>query len=114
MEVDGFILVSGEEKMSQIVPQGDLDEYLSDIDKCIEKFQGALWPLNKSIHDNPELAFKEHKTHDALTRFMCSQKGWRVTPSAYGLETAWVAAYDSGKDGPVVSFNAEMGKTHLI
>jgi metal-dependent amidase/aminoacylase/carboxypeptidase family protein len=25
------------------------------------------------------------------------------------METAWVAAYDSGKKGPVVSFNAEMG-----
>ena len=32
-----------------------------------------------------------------------------MTPSAYGMATAWVAAYDSGKRGPVVSFNVEMG-----
>ncbi|PNP42297.1 hypothetical protein TGAMA5MH_05979 [Trichoderma gamsii] len=39
---------------------------------------------------------------------MKSQSGWVVTPSAYGMETAWVAVFDTGKRGPVVSFNAEM------
>nr|UWK21992.1 peptidase m20 domain protein [Trichoderma rodmanii] len=35
-------------------------------------------------------------------------KGRAVTPSAYGMDTAWVAVYDIGRRGPVVSFNAEM------
>lgn len=89
--------------------QDDSGEYLSDIGNFIEGIHSPLWALNKFIHENPELAFQEQKAHNALTKFMWSQKGWHVTPSAYGMETAWVAEYDSGKPGPVVSFNAEMG-----
>jgi hypothetical protein len=88
-------------------------EYLSGIDKYVELCQAQLWELNKYIHDNPELAFQEHKAHDALTTFMKSQKGWEVKLSAYGLETAWIATFNSGKHGPVVSFNAEMGMSKL-
>lgn len=83
--------------------------YLQEIDDYIEGLELFLWPLNKYIHVNPELAFREYKAHDALTKYMQSQKGWKVTRSACGLETAWIAEYDSGKPGPVVSFNAEMG-----
>jgi hypothetical protein len=83
--------------------------YLLDISEAVEKLAADLWPLNKYIHENPELAFEEHKAHEALTNFMQSHEGWRVTKSAYGMSTAWEAVYDSGKTGPVVSFNAEMG-----
>jgi hypothetical protein len=83
--------------------------YLHDIDDFIGGLQSSLWPLNQYIHDNPELAFEEHKTHDALTNYMQSHEDWQITTSAYGIKTAWIAAYDSGKAGPVVSFNAEMG-----
>ncbi|KAF1958380.1 putative amidohydrolase [Byssothecium circinans] len=83
-------------------------EYLADIDMFVDGLHKTLWPLNDFIHRNPELAFKEYKTHDALTSFMRSQKGWKVTASAYGMETAWEAVYDNGKNGPVISFNAEM------
>ncbi|KAH7075921.1 peptidase M20 domain-containing 2 [Paraphoma chrysanthemicola] len=86
----------------------DHQDYLRGIEVCIQHFQDHLWVLNKHIHDNPELAFEEHRAHDALTGFMRQQKEWKVTPSAYGLETAWIAEFDSGNDGPVVSFNAEM------
>ena len=87
-------------------------KYLPEIDKVINSLADALWPLNTFIHSHPELAFKEYQAHDALTGFMRSQKDprWEVTPSAHGLETAWTAVYDSGKPGPVVAFNAEMGK----
>ena len=84
-------------------------DYFPTINDAIESFRTLLEPLNKYIHDNPELAFEEYKAHDALTSFMRSQKDWRVTSSAYGIATAWIAVYDSGKAGPVVSFNAEMG-----
>lgn len=102
---DGFILVPrpGDEQGSEV------PEYLPDIDHFIASLEPLLWPLNSFLHDNPELAFKEHKAHDAMTSFMRSQEGWHVTSSAYGMETAWVAIYDSGRPGPVVSFNAEMG-----
>jgi hypothetical protein len=84
-------------------------EPLHTIEEAVEGLRDTLWPLNRYIHDNPELAFEEFKTHNALTEFMCSQDDWHVTMSAYGLETAWVAVYDSGKKGTVISFNAEMG-----
>lgn len=86
-------------------------EYLREIATYINSLSEKLWPLNKYIHDNPELAFKEYKAHSALTNFMESQPGWQVTRSAYGMETAWVAVFDTGKPGPVVSFNVEMGKS---
>ncbi|KAF1842639.1 uncharacterized protein K460DRAFT_293879 [Cucurbitaria berberidis CBS 394.84] len=108
MEQDGFIVVLRDSERLEDVPQYFLDKYLLEIDKTIDGLQASLWPLNNFIHENPELAFEEHKAHDALTHFMRSCNGWQVTTSAYGMETAWVAVYDSGKAGPVVSFNAEM------
>ena len=117
MEVDGFILVPrpGEECSSTAALHYHQDdgslEYLSEIDTFIDGLEESLWPLNYFIHQNPELAFQEYKAHQALTDFLRSrEEGWKVIPSAYGMETAWVAAYDSGKPGPVVSFNVEMGK----
>jgi hypothetical protein len=62
--------------------------YLSTINQAFEELRADLWPLNK---------------------FMQLHEGWRVAKSAYGISTAWEAFYDSGKAGPVVSFNAEMG-----
>lgn len=85
------------------------EAYLRDIDDSVECLQSSLWPLNQYIHDNPELAFAEYKAHDALTEYIRSFAGWEVTISAHGIETAWIATNDSGRDGPVVSFNAEMG-----
>ncbi|KAG7106032.1 Peptidase M20 domain-containing protein 2 like [Verticillium longisporum] len=83
-------------------------DYLDDVDEFIRALEPLLWPLNTFIHENPELAYNEYKAHDALTNFMRARKGWKVTPSAYGMETAWTAEYDTGRPGPVIAFNAEM------
>ena len=96
----GFVVVSTDRPAL-------LDEISTSADAVAEVF----WPINCTIHDNPELGYKEVIAHAALTKFMRAQPGWKVTPSAYGYATAWVAVYDSGKRGPVVSFNAEMGKS---
>jgi hypothetical protein len=138
MEADGFILVPGDgvpddeprgaersllSELDCIVedlyndsspnndPSGVENGLLPEIDSIVEDLYNNLKPLNDFIHRNPELAFKEYQAHNALTKYMRSQKGWRVTSSAYGMETAWVAVYDSGKEGPVVSFNVEMGSS---
>ena len=42
-----------------------------------------------------------------LTEYFHEQTGWQVTPSVYEIPTAFVAVFDCGKLGPVVSFNAE-------
>src|SRR2546423_14946968 len=60
----------------------------------------ALRELSKYLLENPELAFKEDKAHDACIRFLqkhCPE--WRITPKAYGLETAWEAVYSQGQGG---------------
>ena len=92
----------------------DSPRYLRDIDNFIEELSDDLWVVNKQIHDNPELGYEERKAHALLTDFMKSRNGWKVTASAYGMETAWVAVNDSGKKGPVVSFNVEMGTASLL
>lgn len=109
MEEDAFILVTMDNECGEEDPHDVYDNYLSDIDNFIATLSPVLWPLNRFIHETPELAFEEHKAHEALTTFMQSQDNWRVTKSAYGMETAWVASYESGKLGPTVSFNVEMG-----
>jgi metal-dependent amidase/aminoacylase/carboxypeptidase family protein len=80
----------------------------------MDRISVGLWPLNKTVHDNPELGFQEFIAHAALTKFFKSQAGWKVTPSAYGMATAWVAEWDSGKKGPVISFNVEMGMLSFL
>nr|UYO77185.1 peptidase m20 domain-containing protein [Trichoderma balearicum] len=111
-EVDGFIIVpggscldGGDQSLNDKPPEL---KFLDDIDRAVEGFADIFWHINKTIHDNPELGFKEYMAHDALTKYMKSQPGWIVTPSAYGMDTAWVAVFDTGRRGPVVSFNAEM------
>ncbi|KAH0528941.1 hypothetical protein TsFJ059_003752 [Trichoderma semiorbis] len=116
-EVDGFVLIShgddaikGGRLIGDAGPSNVLSElrYLNDISEAVDSLDEVFWPINKKIHDNPERGFKEFIAHDALTGFMKSQRGWAVTPSAYGMDTAWVAVFDTGRRGPVVSFNAEM------
>ena len=108
--VDDFVVVHHHKDTHEVpeyaaaAPPG-----LSDIGAAVDGLAEELWPVNKKIHDNPELGFKEFIAHETLTTLMRSKAGWKVTPSAYGMATAWVAAYDSGKRGPVVSFNVEMG-----
>lgn len=84
-------------------------EALADINAAAEAIGGDFWAVNQRIHDNPELAWHEFIAHDALTTFMEAQPGWTVKRSVYGFETAWIAEFDTGRPGPIVSFNAEYG-----
>lgn len=103
---DDWVLVSPDS------PAGP--DYLGEIGSYIDTIADSLWPINEKIHDNPELGYKEYIAHEALTSFLKKQDGWKVTPSAYDMETAFVAVFDSGKKGPVVSFNAEMGRSSFF
>lgn len=85
-------------------------QFLRDIESAADRIAESFWTVNKTIHDNPELGYKEVIAHDALTSFMELQAGWKVQRSAYGISTAWVAVYDTGVAGPVVSYNAEFGE----
>ncbi|KND94933.1 Peptidase M20 domain-containing protein 2 [Tolypocladium ophioglossoides CBS 100239] len=109
--LDGFVVVSKEDFLDESPDAHQptrVPELLDDISRSVDDAAEAFWPVNRTIHDNPELAYKEFIAHDVLTRFMASRDGWAVTRSAYGMKTAWVAVFDGGKGGAVVSFNAEM------
>ncbi|KAI1308054.1 hypothetical protein F5Y03DRAFT_109313 [Xylaria venustula] len=102
---DDFVFINHED--AREIPPIE-EGYLHDISDLIDRLAKELWDVNKTIHDNPELGYKEFIAHKTLTKFMSRQRGWKVTPSAYGLATAWVAVFDRGKKGSVVSFNVEM------
>jgi metal-dependent amidase/aminoacylase/carboxypeptidase family protein len=86
------------------------DEYLDFVSHYIDSISEVLRPISLKIHDNPELNYQEFIAHETLVTFMKSRRGWKVTPSAYGIQTAFIAVYDSGREGPVISYNAEYGK----
>lgn len=87
--------------------------YLDDVSSHIESLSEELRQISLSIHDHPELQYKEFHAHRVLTEYLSTQAGWEVTPSAYNIETAFVAVFDTGREGPVVSFNAEYGMLPL-
>lgn len=107
MEEDDYVLVCLRDVQDDTMESRP--KYLADVNDFIENISSELWAINQKIHDNPELGYEEHKAHALLTTSLKSKKGWNVTTSAYGMDTAWVAVYDSGEKGPVVSFNVEMG-----
>jgi metal-dependent amidase/aminoacylase/carboxypeptidase family protein len=68
----------------------------------------ALRELSKYLLAHPELAFNEHLAHDACIEFLkmhCG--GWKITPKAYGLDTAWEAMYTQGNGGRRIVFCSE-------
>ena len=103
--VDDFVMIEQEDSLEAAAEKDHLDA----ISGNIEDLSDELRHISLSIHDKPELQFKEYHAHRVLTEYLKKQDGWNVTPSAYDIETAFVAVYDSGKKGPVVSFNAEYG-----
>jgi hypothetical protein len=103
-DAEDFVLITHPDAASAGEPP-----YLPAISAYVDTLASDLWPVNKTIHDNPELGYEEVIAHRTLTEFMRSRAGWKVTPSAYGIATAFVAVHDSGRKGPVVSFNAEYG-----
>ncbi|KAF6790392.1 metallopeptidase [Colletotrichum sojae] len=81
--------------------------YFQDVSDYLDSIIDELWPINKEIHDNPELGYEEVKAHKLLTDFMESHEGWNVTRSIYNISTAFVAVFEGSGEGPIVSFNAE-------
>ena len=75
----------------------------------VDNLSADLRTISLEIHDNPELQYKEFHAHKVVTEYLARQPGWTVTPSAYGIATAFVAVFDSTREGAVVSFNAEYG-----
>ncbi|KAI0398367.1 hypothetical protein F5Y17DRAFT_63 [Xylariaceae sp. FL0594] len=108
---DDYVFVEREDAIGHYpgIPGKEAETgHLGEISDFLDDRANDLWAINKTIHDNPELGYNEFIAHKTLTSFMARQRGWKVTPSAYGLATAWVAVYDTEKKGAVVSYNVEM------
>ena len=99
-----YVMVESERDGAASVP-----DYLDAIASEIDDLSADARDISLEIHDHPELQYKEYHAHKVLTEFLDQQHGWKVTPHAYGIETAFVAVFESGSSGPVVSFNAEYG-----
>ncbi|KAK8068711.1 Peptidase M20 domain-containing protein 2 [Apiospora phragmitis] len=99
MRVDGddFVVVTHEDVAPR--PSQSTPRYLPEINDAVDRISENLWEVNKKIHDNPELGYKEVIAHETLTTFVKSIDGWKVTPSAYGMKTAWVAVWDNALEG---------------
>ncbi|TVY45832.1 Peptidase M20 domain-containing protein [Lachnellula subtilissima] len=83
------------------------DGYLNYVSSYIDSISEILRPISLKIHDSPELKFEEFIAHETLTKFLKTREGWKVTPSAYGMATAFVAEFDTGREGAVISYNVE-------
>lgn len=103
--------ISAHELSSRQSTDNQTSPYTDAVSKYVDSISETLWPINTEIHDNPELQYEEFKAHDLLTSFLESEDGWNVTRSAYNISTAFTAVFQGNGDGPVVSFNAEYGKS---
>ncbi len=78
----------------------DFENYLGVIDKKAED----LFELSDDIWGFAETAYDEIKSVEALKGFF-EREGFLVTPSAYGIKTAFTASY--GKGGPKIGLLGE-------
>jgi amidohydrolase len=84
--------------------QKEGDTWTNIIDGEIDARHAEISNLNQRIHSNPELAYEEHKAHDAFVTHL-RYLNFEVTPRAYGLDTAFSAEYGTG--GRLIIYNAE-------
>ncbi|ADY54794.1 amidohydrolase [Syntrophobotulus glycolicus DSM 8271] len=72
----------------------------------IDKNAEALWQIATEIGLNPEEGFREFKAVKLLTA--CLQaNGFQVERPVGGMETAFLARFKRGKEGPKIAFLAE-------
>ncbi|MDF2822926.1 MAG: peptidase [Mycobacterium sp.] len=67
----------------------------SAVEDVVRRRGGDLVALSHSIHAEPELAFQEHRSC-AKAQTLVAERGFEISPSAGGIDTAFRAAYGSG------------------
>lgn len=82
----------------------DFDQSRRCTVEAIDALGTELRELNRIIHDNPELAYKEYQAADNITKFL-EEQGFSVNLKTYGLETSFTS--EEGADGPLVIICAE-------
>jgi amidohydrolase len=82
----------------------DIAGLKSDISKAVDALYPPIAVLSRRLHDNPEVAFEEHKSSALLVDFL-RKHDFKVEMGVCKLPTAFAARYGAGK--PVVAFLAE-------
>lgn len=109
------LALAGSVASAAISPRQSNDtSYIDAISEYVDSIQDDMAEISKTIHENPELGFKEEKAHDLLTSFLEAQDGWYVTRSLYNISTSFSAVFEGSGDGPIVSFNSEYGSLILF
>lgn len=78
----------------------------SSIVEYIEKNSIDLCHMSDQIFNHPEIAFKEYRALEILTRWLVDH-GFEVERGAGGLETAFRARYQIGEGGPSIGLLCE-------
>ena len=82
------------------------DQLFHLINEAIDEQSASLRKVNKKIHDNPELSYKEVIAHDTIVDYLESQN-LTVKKHAWGLDTSFEAEVSIGSGGRQVIFCAE-------
>ncbi|TWU72681.1 hypothetical protein ED733_003285 [Metarhizium rileyi] len=65
------------------------------VNSKLDELSTGLLQVNKTLHANPELAYKEFIAHDTITAYL-DKLGFQVDKSAWGLATSFDATIGSG------------------
>ncbi|MBN1224848.1 MAG: amidohydrolase [Candidatus Aminicenantes bacterium] len=81
-------------------------DYKAKIRHYIDSIKANLFSISQTIHRNPELGLKEYKACELLTSKL-RESGFQIDNPVAGIDTAFIATYESGKPGPRIGFAAE-------
>ncbi|WP_300359148.1 M20 family metallopeptidase [Fusobacterium sp.] len=79
---------------------------LENLSKKYNEIFSDLKELNEYIYANPELGRKEFKACKVHKEIL-KKYGFKITDNYIGIETAYLAEYSSGKEGPKIAYLAE-------
>ena len=82
----------------------DIERLKLEVKQTVESHKRQIIQLSLSIHDNPELGFKEDKAAAWLTNYL-EDNGFHVERGIAGLPTAFRATY--GQESPRIALLAE-------
>ncbi|KAM0453470.1 hypothetical protein ACHAO4_005063 [Trichoderma viride] len=73
----------------------DIEQARQLVNSHLDEVSAQLREVNRAIHDNPELGYKEFQAHDTITSFL-EKQGFDVKRKTWGLDTSFEATIGSG------------------
>jgi hypothetical protein len=85
--------------LSNLVQALDLTTLAHFLNQRADAEFPTLKKMGQDIYNNPELGRAEFHAHDLAVNHFSSLQGWKVTPHAYGLETAYSFLFEHRPEG---------------